>query len=84
MERERAELGVMITMQDPTRPMKTEAAGAGSYHSPGWRNDYAKVQILTIEQLLAGTKIDMPPVGNVTFKKAPPAVKVRSVEDLGL
>ena len=49
--------------------MKTEAIGAGYYHSPGWNQDYPKIQILTIEDLLAGERVQMPPLG-VTFKQA--------------
>ncbi len=75
MDREKAEIGVLITMQEPTQPMRVEAAGAGVYHSPGWNTDYARLQIVTIAELLAGKRIDMPPLGqvNVTFKKAPRA-----------
>jgi DNA modification methylase len=71
-EREQAEIGVLITMQEPTRPMRSEAAGAGFYHSPGWNRDYPRLQILTVAELLAGKKIDMPPIRQVgaTFKKA--------------
>jgi len=73
IEREKAEIGVLITMQEPTQPMRAEAAGAGFYHSPGWGQEYPKLQILTVAELLDGKKIEMPPVGqvNVTFKKAP-------------
>jgi hypothetical protein len=41
--------------------MRIEAVSAGSYHSPLWDKDYAKVQILTIEELLQGKPVDMPP-----------------------
>ena len=40
VEREQAEIGVLITMQEPTQPMRAEAAGAGFYHSPGWNKDW--------------------------------------------
>lgn len=75
VDREKAEIGVLITMQDPTKPMRTEAAGAGFYRSPGWNEDYPKLQILTIEELLGGKRIKMPPIHQVsrTFKKAAPA-----------
>ena len=75
IERERAEIGVLLTMQDPTQPMRAEAASAGFYHSPGWHKDYPRLQILTVAELLAGQGIDMPPLGqvSVTFKKAPKA-----------
>jgi len=73
VEREKAEIGVLITMQEPTQPMRTEAAGAGFYESP-W-GKHLKLQILTIAELLAGQGIDMPPLRQVstTFKKAPRA-----------
>ncbi len=72
VEREKAEIGVLITMQEPTHPMRSEAAGAGFYESPGWGKKYPKMQILTVEELLNGKEIDMPPLGevSVTFKKA--------------
>ncbi len=73
LEREKAELGVLITLVDPTQPMRTEAAGAGFYHS-AWGN-HPRLQILTIAELLEGKRVDMPPLRqvNVTFKQAPKA-----------
>lgn len=75
LEREKAEIGVMITLQTPTRPMLKEAASAGFYRSPGWSRDYPRLQIITVEQLLEGTSIDYPPADqvNITYRKAPPA-----------
>jgi hypothetical protein len=62
-------------MEDPTKPMRTEAASAGFYDSPGWKKKYPRLQILTVAELLEGKKIDYPPAQqtNVTFKKAPKA-----------
>ncbi len=64
-------------MQPPTAPMKTEAAGAGFYDSPGWKKSYPRLQILTVADLLTGASIAMPPIEqvNVTFKKAAKAEK---------
>jgi len=53
MTRESAEMGVFVTLQPPTKPMRTEAATAGTYSSPWDGQAYPKVQILTIEELLA-------------------------------
>jgi site-specific DNA-methyltransferase (adenine-specific) len=66
-------IGVLITLEPPTQPMLTEALDAGYYHSPLWNKDYAKIQIITIEELLHGKKVDMPPQEqtSVTFTKAP-------------
>lgn len=73
VNREKAEIGVLITMNKPTKPMKTEAASAGFYDSP-WGTRHPKLQIITVEELLDGKKLDAPPSrGNVTFKKAPKA-----------
>jgi hypothetical protein len=39
------------------------------YHSPGWNKDYPKFQIITVEEILAGKTVNLPP--NIrTFKKA--------------
>ncbi len=61
LERENAAIGVFVTLDEPTKPMKEEAAISGSYHSDTWNKDYPKIQILTIAELLKGKKIDMPP-----------------------
>ena len=65
-------LGIFITLESPTGPMQTEAIDAGFYHSPGWNKDYPKIQTLTIEELLHGKAVDMPPQTqtSVTFAKA--------------
>ncbi len=66
-------IGVLITLEPPTGPMNVEAVDAGYYHSPIWDKDYPKIQILTIDELLQGKTVDMPPQTqtNVTFAKAP-------------
>ena len=68
---EAAAIGVLSTMEEPTKPMRAEAASGGSYTSP-W-GVHPKLQILTVGELLDGKKIDMPPVHqvNVTYKRAP-------------
>ncbi len=75
VSRENAQIGVLITLQEPTKPMKTEAAGAGFYDSP-WDGQHPRLQVLTIEELLNGKRIHMPPPGqvNMTFKRAPKPV----------
>jgi len=70
-------IGVFITLEPPTNPMKVEAMDAGYYHSPIWNKEYPKIQILTIEELLQGKTVDMPPQTqtSVTFVKAPKVSK---------
>jgi DNA modification methylase len=74
IDRENAEIGVLITMEEPTQPMRAEVASAGYYMSPIWGN-FPRLQILTIQELLEGKGIAMPPISQVstTFKKAPKA-----------
>jgi len=71
LDREKAEIGVLICLADPTKPMRVEAAGAGFYDSPLGKK-YPHLQILTIAELLNGKKVDYPPSElSVTFKRAP-------------
>ena len=69
IERENAEIGVLITLEEPTKPMRAEAAAAGIYKSL-W-GDHPRLQMLTIAELLSGRRIDYPPTINVTHKRAP-------------
>ncbi len=69
IERENAAMGVFITLEDPTKPMEKEAWEAGFYRSSGWGRDYPRIQILTIESLLHGAGVKMPPQHG-TFKEA--------------
>ena len=71
VEREEAAVGVLITLRDPTQPMITEAADAGFYHSPGWDQDYPKLQILTVADLFDGRGIQYPRGTSTTFARAP-------------
>jgi site-specific DNA-methyltransferase (adenine-specific) len=61
IQREATEIGVLITLESPTRDMITEAGSAGFYQSDFWQRTYPRLQILTIEQLLAGATVQMPP-----------------------
>lgn len=70
--REKANIGVLVTMAEPTGPMKKEAASAGFYVSP-MGGKHAKIQILTIPELLSGKGIDYPARSqraDLTFKRA--------------
>jgi site-specific DNA-methyltransferase (adenine-specific) len=53
IEREGAQIGVFLTLTEPSRPMVTEAAGAGQYTLPGTEMAVPRIQIVTIEQALA-------------------------------
>jgi len=74
MEREKAEIGVLLSLDKPTAKMRTEAASAGFYES-AW-GKHSRLQIVTVGELLDGKKLDAPPPRqtSVTYKRAPKAV----------
>jgi hypothetical protein len=61
LDREKAQIGVLISFREPTREMRQEAASAGFYTSLG--HNYPRVQLLTVAELLGGKRIEMPPIG---------------------
>lgn len=82
VEREQAEIGVLITMKEPTASMRAEAADAGFYRSGsegvGSWGQHPHIQLLTVGELLDGKRIDMPPLsGSLTFRRAPQAERRR-------
>jgi site-specific DNA-methyltransferase (adenine-specific) len=69
VDREKARIGVFITLAEPTGPMKTEAVTAGFYET--LYGKYSKIQILTIRELFEGKQPNIPLVDSAVFKKAP-------------
>jgi site-specific DNA-methyltransferase (adenine-specific) len=67
----KAHIGAFITLSNPTEPMLREALSAG-YYKPNviGSADHPKIQILTIEELLNGKKLNVPLHEDATFKKA--------------
>ena len=61
VEREKAALGLFITLEEPTRDMRTEAVSAGFYRSDVWQRDFPKLQIRTVAELLGGRAFELPP-----------------------
>lgn len=71
LERKKAEIGVFLCFEAPTRPMLKEAAEAGFYRSPDGTS-YPRMQIYTVEQLLHGQQVEYPRYArDNTFKQAP-------------
>src|SRR5207244_117069 len=73
IEREDAAIGVFITLEPATKDMRKEAADAGFWQTKTLAGTkHPRLQILTIEELLAGKKIDMPAQQDIrSFKQAP-------------
>jgi hypothetical protein len=56
----RASMATFITLQDPTGPMREKATAAGTYRHPWSRTEYPKIQIVTIQEILDGKRLDIP------------------------
>jgi site-specific DNA-methyltransferase (adenine-specific) len=71
LQREEAAIGVYISLEEPTRPMRTEAVSGGFYEPEHFNGSYPRVQLLTITELLQGKTVQYPRVAPAaTFKKA--------------
>ncbi len=82
IEREEAAIGVFLCLEKPTGPMCREAAEAGVYQTKTVSGtQHPRLQILTIEDLLAGKKVDMPAAQDIrSFKQAPKAKRGKQKE----
>ena len=70
LDREKAPIGVFMTLASPTKPMIAEAASAGFYELGGRK--YPRLQIITIEDALKGAKPAIPLIDTgAAFKRAP-------------
>ena len=78
LEREKAAIGALITLREPTGPMITEAAAAGFYEPKDFPGRYPRLQILTIAEILAGRNLrqsraeDQVAAGGAFLVLAPP------------
>jgi DNA modification methylase len=76
IDREDAEIGVLLSFDEPSPGMRSEAAEAGFYESP-W-GKHPRIQLRTIRELLEGKGVDYPHVGgaNVTLRRARPDARM--------
>lgn len=61
VQTERAEMGSLLTLSTPTRGIYDAVAHAGAYHWPITGGAYPRAQVLTVEDLLAGQRMQAPP-----------------------
>ena len=78
LDRERAAMGVLISLQPPTRDMVAEAVSTGFYQHKTIEQKYPRLQLRTVKELMEGKAIERP--SNVaaldeTFRKAPESKK---------
>jgi site-specific DNA-methyltransferase (adenine-specific) len=76
METHGAKMGLFVTLEEPSGPMRQEAAEAGFYHSDVSGRDYPRLQIVTIRELLEeGRKPNLPLLVLPDYQKAPKVSK---------
>ena len=83
LDREKAAIGILISLQPPTGPMETEAASAGFYEHKTNKQKFPRIQLRTVKELMTGKGIERPSniaATDETFKKAPTS-KRKSAED---
>jgi site-specific DNA-methyltransferase (adenine-specific) len=61
IEREEAEMGILVSLAEPTGPMKSEAAAAG-FVSKSAHGRLPRLQIVTIADILDGRPAKLPPL----------------------
>jgi site-specific DNA-methyltransferase (adenine-specific) len=70
VSRQKAAMGVFITLEDPTSEMVKEVKATEPFKHPTWQHEYPLLQILTVKELLAGKTPDIPPTLS-PFQEAP-------------
>ena len=66
MRREKAQIGVLVTLDEPTTAMRKEAASVDHYRA---HDDslYPGLQLLTVADVLAGKRVEHPNIRTMTF-----------------
>jgi DNA modification methylase len=78
LDREKAAIGILISLQPATGPMETEAASAGFYEHKMNKQKFPRLQLRTVKELMEGKGIERPSTvaaTDETFKKAPESKK---------
>lgn len=77
MQREKADAGIFITLEKPTKPMVSEAFEAGTFTTRLTNKiEFPKIQILTVEELLRGVIPKLPQAMVKDYHKKAKAVEV--------
>lgn len=61
MDKDKAELAVLITLEEPTKPMLTDAKTAGVFNHIEMGKSYDRISIITIKEMLEkGKRLEIP------------------------
>jgi len=69
-QREKAEFGILISMDPATKAMRDEIAAAGTYKHPLLNREDDRIQVVTIEEILDGKRLDLPMARGDAVKSA--------------
>lgn len=79
VEREKAAIGILVSLEEPTKPMRLEATVAGVFHSDVSDRDYPRIQLLSAADLLErGIRPQLPPLVSAPYQRA---ARVRAKAD---
>jgi site-specific DNA-methyltransferase (adenine-specific) len=87
VEREKASMGILITLDPPTKEMKIEAVSAGVYESELFKKRYPKIQIISVKEYFEDNqRAELPRFTgrSIDFKKAKKVIKENDNEQNNL
>jgi DNA modification methylase len=70
--REGAEVAIFITLEPPTKPMIEEARGMGEYKHPSFERTFQRIQIVTVDEIIEGKRVDLPLLRTTILPSAEP------------
>ena len=71
-QREKADFGILITMEPATKAMRDEAAAVGKYRHPLLDREDDRLQIVTVADILSGERLNLPMGRQDAVKSAKP------------
>jgi len=83
VSRQKAAIGLFLTLEEPTSEMIKEIKITDPYVSSTWKHEYPKIQILTINDLLTGKRPNIPPTTSV-YQEAPIAKRASNHQQKSL
>ena len=80
MGREQAALAILITLEEPTKPMVKEAKDAGQYHHETMGHNYDKISIVTVRDIVENEKRLQIPMSLEVLKAAQKAEESEQID----
>ncbi len=65
-----AQIGFLLTLENPTKAMLNEIISKGEYHHPNFNFTCPKIQIITIQEIINGARMNLPQIRKDIIKSA--------------